>query len=74
MKKYIKKSYDFTVNSMETASKYIVICIAIALVIAQLTFYSQWDVIIADIGNTLISISGRETANANEVTDQGINL
>jgi hypothetical protein len=74
MNKYIKKSYDFTINFMETASKYIVICIAIIALISQLTFYSQWDVMIADIGNTLISISGRETANANEVSDQGINL
>ncbi len=52
---------------MERASRYIVISGLIAMVIAQLTFYSQWDVMVADMGRTLIAIANQEDVQAEEI-------
>ena len=70
MNTYIKRAQTWTLKQLERASRYIVISGMIAAIFAQLTMYSQWDVMLADMGNTLISISGREVANANEVNPE----
>ena len=71
MNKYIKNAQKFALKTLERASRYIVICGLIVAVMAQLTMYSQWDVMLADMGQTLISVSGREVANAEEVDQSG---
>jgi len=74
MKKYIVNTQKFALKTLERASRYIVISGLIAAVFAQLTLYSQWDVMVADMGQTLISVSGREVVNAEEVQREELNL
>jgi len=74
MNTHIKNAQKLALKTLERASRYIVICGLLAAVLAQLTLYSQWDVMVADIGQTLISVSGREVANAEEVQTENSNL
>ena len=64
MKKLFSQSYRFAIKQMERASRYIVICGLITAVLAQLTYYSQWDVMVADMGRTLISLANQEEVQA----------
>jgi hypothetical protein len=67
MKKLFSQSYKFAIKQMERASRYIVISGLIAMVLAQLTIYSQWDVMIGDMGRTLIAIANQEDVQSEEV-------